>query len=359
MKGLRALAFALLGFAVLTTPAAGARDKTPRLDLILADKPAQSLSAYGLFLDARAHAPAPGVTRYDLNTALFSDYALKFRYVYTPPGKPARYTKDGVFEFPVGTVLVKTFAYPADMRAPARDVRFLETRLLIRRANGWDALPYVWNAAGTEARLAIVGAELQASWVNADGAQQGVAWSVPNKNQCKGCHALDGATMPIGPKARNLNRDMAYESGAENQLAAWMRLGHLDAAPSDAPKLAAFDDESAPIEARARAYLDINCGHCHNPLGPASNSGLNLAHEETDAAKWGVFKKPVAAGRGAGLGHYSIVPGSPDQSILYTRMASNDPGVMMPELGRTLAHEEALSVVRAWIAGLDNARFAP
>ena len=112
--------------------------------------------------------PNAGVLPYDLNTPLFTDYAHKLRTVWMPKGQAARYTAGEDFEFPVGTILSKTFYYPrgegdtvvrsSDAGFDARGldlskVRLVETRLLVRRKDGWIALPYVWNAEQTEATL--------------------------------------------------------------------------------------------------------------------------------------------------------------------------------------------------------------
>ncbi|MBK6703607.1 MAG: hypothetical protein IPG56_07490 [Caulobacteraceae bacterium] len=173
---------------------------------IAAERPPELLSAYHFFRDAGARTPNDRVTPYNLNTPLYSDGALKFRYVYVPPGTQAQYRDEGVFEFPVGTVLIKTFAFAADMRQPTENVRFLETRLLIRRAEGWVAYPYVWNEAQTEARLSPIGANIPVNFTNEQGQAIALDWAVPNRNQCKGCHDLAGNLTPIGPSARNLNR---------------------------------------------------------------------------------------------------------------------------------------------------------
>ncbi len=170
---------------------------------ISAERPPQLLSAYRFFRDDAARVPNERVTPYDLNTALYSDGALKFRYVYVPPNAQARYNAEGVFEFPVGTVLIKTFAFAADMRQATENVRFLETRLLIRRADGWIALPYVWNEAQTEARLSPIGATVPVRFTDEDGAEVALDWTVPNRNQCKGCHDNADDLVPIGPSARN------------------------------------------------------------------------------------------------------------------------------------------------------------
>lgn len=313
---------------------------------IAAPTPPPTLAAYRLFLDAGARAPNARVTAYTLNTALYSDGALKFRYAYVPQGAAAAYNADGVFEFPVGTVLVKTFAYAADMRHPEEDVRFIETRLLIRRQAGWVALPYVWNEAQTEARLSVIGADVDARFIDEAGEATALEWAVPNVNDCRGCHARDGQIVPIGPSARNLNRDA--------QLTAWRDAGILDQAPADAPRVPdAYNPASGALEARARAYLDVNCGHCHNPAGPAHTSGLDLSWSQQNPAQWGVLKRPVAAGRGSAGLDFSIDPGHPERSILVLRMESTDPGVMMPELGRQLRDEAAIALMHQWIAGMD------
>jgi uncharacterized repeat protein (TIGR03806 family) len=178
---------------------------------------------------------------------------------------------------------------------------------------------------------------------------------IPNSNQCKECHQGAQPFSPIGTKARQLNKDFAYADGKENQLAHWTRQGILSGAPTpeQAPRSPAFDDPSSgTVDARARAWLEINCAHCHNPLGGARNSGLDLTASQTEPARFGVFKSPVAAGSGSGGLSYDIVPGKPDESILLYRIASAQPKVMMPELGRRLVHAEAVALVREWIAGI-------
>jgi uncharacterized repeat protein (TIGR03806 family) len=324
--------------------------------LVTAERPPELLSAYRFFRDAGARTPNDGVTPYDLNTALYSDGALKFRYVYVPPGRSAQYRDDGVFEFPVGTVLIKTFAFAADMRQPAENVRYLETRLLIRRADGWVAYPYVWNEAQTEARLSPIGATLSVSFTDEDGQAIALDWAVPNRNQCKGCHDLAGELTPIGPTARNLLRDFAYAGGAENQIAYWSRAGLLGGLPAREvlPAPDAYDPASGTPEARARAYLDVNCAHCHNPQGPAHTSGLDLRWSQTEPSHWGVLKRPVAAGRGSAGLEFAIEPGHPERSILLYRMRSTDPGVMMPELGRQLVDQRAAALIEQWIAEMDT-----
>lgn len=347
MRRLAAVAAALLCL--------GAAPATPGPDFarLLDETPAPRLSDYRLPLKNAGRAAGPGLTPYALNAPLFSDYAEKYRFVALPPGQSAAYRAEGAFDFPVGTVLVKTFAYPADLRRPDDQVRSIETRLLIRKADGWAAQAYVWNADQTDAALKRAGARMPVEVVDLAGRARTIDYAVPNQNQCKECHQLDKAVAPLGPKARNLNGDFAYAGGRENQLAHWARTGLLAGAPSDprqAPRTARWDDPAEPLAARARAYLDANCAHCHHPRAIASNSGLFLEWEQPEGPALGIGKRPVAAGRGSGGLETAIAPGRPEASILVHRMASDEPGVMMPELGRSVTHEEGLALVRAWIA---------
>lgn len=309
---------------------------------------------------------------YELNTALFSDYALKLRTVHLPAGAKARYQADEVFEFPVGTIITKTFFYPKEASvAGARPVSLtsswngnpesidldhydlIETRILIRQSEGWDALPYIWN--GDDAHLKITGDLFTLETVG-----EPLNYLVPSRNQCSSCHATNhtsGDILPIGPKARHLNRPtQAFrEQTGDNQLQFMADAGLLTGLPrSDVPKNASLDSTTSSVEERARAYLDINCAHCHNPEGAADTSGLLLNIDNQKLAALGLCKPPIAAGRGSGGHLYSIVPGEPDTSIMTFRMASTNPASMMPELGRSLAHTEGIEVVREWISGMQG-----
>ncbi|SDZ25128.1 conserved hypothetical protein, HNE_0200 family [Lysobacter sp. yr284] len=313
------------------------------------------------------------VLPYDLNTALFSDYAHKLRTVWMPKGQAANYAADEEFDFPVGTVFSKTFYYPRgegetvlrsydegpDLRGGGLRmdrVRLVETRLLLRRQDGWVALPYVWNREQTRAKLMRGGELVSLELIAADGGRENADYAVPDQNQCAGCHGTDmksKALHPIGPKARHLNRDFDYpDGGLQNQIARWTQAGYLQGAPApqQAPRDADWHDPSAPVKARARAYLDINCGHCHSPKGPGNTSGLWLNAATQEPLRLGRCKLPIAAGHGTGDHRFGVVPGKPDESILIYRMRSDDPSVMMPELGRSVVHEEGVQLIRDWIA---------
>ena len=319
---------------------------------ILADTPPKLLSEYGFFVNTKDQITVPGVLPYELITSLFSDYADKHRFLYVPKGKIAAYQENSVFSFPVGSVLIKTFSYePINNQTSGRHL--IETRLLIRKDSGWDALTYVWDEEGQEASLALAGKTVKANYISNDGRELDIRYRVPNKNQCKECHLENESIVPIGPKPRNLNRDYNYLEGTTNQLEKWMSVKFIDSYPEKINSVVDFMDSSKPINDRARANLDINCGHCHAPEGSASNSGLYLHLLETREKQLGVYKGPVATGRGSGGLDYSIVPGHPDESILLYRMISDAPDIMMPESGRSVMHKEAVDIIYQWIEEME------
>jgi uncharacterized repeat protein (TIGR03806 family) len=315
------------------------------------------LSDYNFFIGALKNLePAQGVVHYELNSPLFSDYAFKKRFIKFPEGTFATFSANDVFDFPEGTILIKNFYYPADFSKPNENIRILETRLLVLENGNWKALPYIWNDEQTEAYLDVAGKNINVTWKHSDGSNRELVYSVPNVNQCKGCHLRGDKIKPIGPTARQLNG--IIEGKHQNQLEALAQAGFLKGLPqlSSISKLVDYDDTNKPIDLRARAWLEVNCAHCHRSDGPAKTSGLHLLADVKNPFELGVGKPPVAAGRGSGGLQYDIVPGKPDQSILYYRIASSDPGVMMPELGKKLVHTEGVELIRKWInqLSMDN-----
>ena len=321
-------------------------------NLILAESFPEKLSDFEFFLDDSAQLPNDKVIPYELISTLFSDYSYKQRWVYVPGNKKAKYVENWVFDFPTGSALIKTFYYPVDERAPELGKQLLETRLLLRRESGWQAVSYAWNEEQNEAYKKIAGKTINVAWTDFMGEEKTVRYRVPNVNQCKECHDADDKISPIGPKARNINKKFDFKDGEFNQLVYWMNREIIDDYPMDLISPVDWTDETKDINDRVRSYLDVNCGHCHSPTGNANSTGLYLHLNETRDINLGVFKKPVATGRGSGGYKYSIVPGKPEESILLYRMESMDPGVMMPESGRALTHKEAVEMVREWIYGL-------
>lgn len=332
------------------------------------------LSAWGLFeISDGVLVPHSELVPYDLNTPLFTDYAHKFRTLWLPAGVQLSYDSNGELVFPVGTIVSKTFYYPRDgKRLLMKDdenedytdtglnltkVRLVETRLMVRLVDAWHGLPYVWNEQQTEASLEITGAAFQFELTTDDDAAREanirqVSYVVPDFNQCQGCHIENltaGEMGLLGPKLRHLNKPYAHLGGSKNQLETLLAQGWIEELPDTIVSNVSWRDETASLEDRARSYLDINCGHCHNEDGPADTSGLFLNRSETRALRLGICKPPVAAGQGTGGHRYDIDPGAGNESILSYRMNSLDLGAMMPELGRSSVHDEGVELVTKWI----------
>lgn len=291
--------------------------------------------------------PSKHVLPYDLNSPLFSDYAQKKRFIYIPEGSKIDYHPTEALGFPVGTVLIKNFYYN-DAQLTNSIGKILETRLLIKKPEKWVALPYIWNEAQTEAKLEITGGESTVTLLGKDP----INYQIPNMAQCKGCHEKNGKIEPIGPTARQLNRMNTYNGKSSNQLIRLQELGLINNLPEKGalPKVAVWDNKATgTLDQRARAYLEINCAHCHNTGGPAKNSGLYLTSFESDPHALGIMKSPVAAGHGSGNLKHDIVPGQPEKSIMLHRMNSNEASVMMPELGRRMIHTEGVELIKEWI----------
>jgi uncharacterized repeat protein (TIGR03806 family) len=316
----------------------------------------ENLSEYNFFKgELKQLQPANGIIPYDLNTPLFTDYAEKARFIKVPTGKKVSYNANNVFEMPMGTVLIKNFYYYNDVRKPELGRRIIETRLLAHLQDGWHTYQYIWNEEQTDAVFEPIGDVTTVEYIDAAGKKIKSEYVVPSQPQCKGCHSRRDTIVPIGMAARHLNGDYAYASGTQNQLQYWQQHGLIDLPSTTIPANAKWNDEqSGTLNDRARAYLDINCGHCHNSNGPASTSGLLLDIHTTNPTALGIFKSPVAAGRGSGNLKYAIEPGKPNQSFLVYRMNSTDVGIAMPELGRSRIHKEGVALISKWIKEMQN-----
>lgn len=339
----------------------------------------QRLSDWNLFRDDGSRfIPREQTLVFAPANPLFTDYAGKLRTMWLPADGQAN-LQDGELEFPAGSILSKTFYYPTgadgvllesvdhENELDRQRHLMIETRLLVRRADGWHAMAYVWNEDQTEAFLRVAGASVTVSLQRSSETEDFV-YFVPNENQCAGCHVTahpDGPLHPLGAVPEQLAAAAASPDGAHpsqlhnpieghpSYLQAMQARGWLEEPPVR-PAAASWQDSEAELDTRALAYLNIHCGHCHNPEGAADTSALVLDGRHRNPVELGVCKTPVAAGGGAGDLLYGIHPGAPEHSILLYRMESSEPDEMMPELGRSLAHEEGVALIRDWIAAMEG-----
>ncbi len=273
----------------------------------------------------------PRAFKYELNTPLFSDYSHKQRIIALPENTSMEYDNDGLPIFPDNTVIAKTFFYNMDERDLTLGRTIIETRLLIKQNNQWETGDYVWNEAQTEATLDLDGSTLPVSWIDADGVTNDITYEIPSNDDCFTCHASFNKNKPIGPKLRTMN----FNINGTNQLEQFISNGYLTGVtnPSSISVLPNWEDSSASLEDRARAYIDINCAHCHIPGGTcADESTLNLA-----------FETP--------LEESLIAEQSPSIEL---RVSTNIEGISMPLIGTSILHDEGVQLILDYLQSLEE-----
>lgn len=290
----------------------------------------ESLSAYGLYEEPLSSLqPAAGIIPYELSSQLFTDYASKQRLLMIPEGRFITITDNTTLEFPEGTILAKTFYYPSDMRDATGPRRVIETRLLIRNGGLWNVATYLWNADQTDATLLLTGTTTEISWIDEAGTSRATDYVVPHEGECVTCHQSGGSSDFIGPTLRNLNRSVTRSGDEVNQLEFLVAEGVLDNGDwTSAPSIPDYEDADLPLDSRARAYLDINCAHCHNPGGwdEASRPDLDLRFP-TPLNQTGLVRKARDLERQLETGQ-------------------------MPYLGTTLLHDEGVRLVLDYVESL-------
>lgn len=292
----------------------------------------EKLSSYGLFKgEIYRLIPARGVELFKLSTSLFTDYAKKQRLIKLPEGTSMRAQGDGLPSFPDGTIIAKTFYYLKDAADSKGKKRILETRLLIKKNEQWNVGVYEWNAQQNEAYFIKDGSDKEVQWITEEGQARKIYYHIPSQSECTTCHQLSGEIVPIGPKLRNLNVSNNASHEGIHQLEHWEKIGWLELDDlSKVGKLPDWENKSYSLHERARAYLDVNCAHCHNPGGFASHKRLNLAYEapfaQTDMAR----KK-----------HH--IP---------ARMESGWADEKMPKIGTTIIHKEGLELIKKYVESL-------
>ncbi len=324
------------------------------LSIDLNQVPFPNLSDYGFFKDdIKTLTPAIGVNPYTLSSTAFSDYASKERFIYLPEGTVMEYDNDfAVLDFPIGTIIIKNFLFYVDERDPSLGRTIIETRLLVRKEDKWKPYSYKWNDGQTDAARLIIGATVSASTILMNGETKEIpAYVIPREIDCRTCHNLNEEMSPIGPKPSNLNRGFA-SNPTVNQIADWTEKGILTGIPNTITTIPDYNDSSLDPITRGRAYLDANCAYCHRQGGTANANGLyiNWDHEGADINS-GIFKIPTNFN--APNLQYDVVPGEPDQSILWYRMTQTTAPAIMPQLGRSINDDAGIEIIRDYILNLE------
>ncbi len=241
----------------------------------------QKLSEYGIYqgnpLDL---APTNDFKFYEISSPLFTDYAEKQRLIKVPGGLKMSASTDGLLNFPEGTILVKTFYYFKNKQNPGAGIKLIETRVLELNQGKWIAGTYLWNDSQTDAVLINSGFKKTVNWIDESGNGKVISYHIPSHLECRTCHNVNKNVQPIGPKVRNLNRDVERNSTTINQLNYFHDEGLLEPVNiADFSSLPDYNDATKTIEQRARAYLDVNCAHCHNEAGFASRMRYRMTYE--------------------------------------------------------------------------------
>ncbi len=286
-----------------------------------------NLSELNLFVgDLEALTISPLAFEYQLNTPLFTDYAHKQRLIALPEGETMTYDGDGLPIFPDGTLIAKTFFYNNDERDLSLGKHIIETRVLIKQNGEWDTGDYKWNAEQTEAVLDPNGGNVPVSWIDTDGNTTNITYKIPSDNDCFICHNTYDNVTPIGPKLRTMN----FEVNGVNQLQQFIDNQALSGLTdiNTVSQLPDWEDTGITLEERARAYLDVNCAHCHIPGGFCEvQSSLDLAYETA-------------------FGDSNILE---RKNSIINRISTYSEGFSMPFIGTVSLHEEGVDLVLEYL----------
>lgn len=289
----------------------------------------ESLKDYALF-DGPLNRlqPSINVFSYQLSSALFTDYAEKQRLIRLPRGKMIQGDGTSTLSFPEGTLIAKTFYYPKS----GKGGRIMETRILEKINGSWAAATYKWNESQDDARLVADGENVPVTFKDTKDREWKTAYRIPSTKDCGTCHQKSGIMVPIGPELANLNRIVTGKDGKPvNQLQAIQALGILKLKKgSKIPEgLSAYSDNKTSLEKRARAYLKMNCAHCHNPAGFASAQTISLDYGTSLSASGLLLHRKAIPDRMKIMGQYH-----------------------MPKLGTTLPDVEGIKLVEEYLRSL-------
>jgi len=331
---------------------------TPIVNADIENIPYANLSEYHFFVGNIANQiPSLNVIPYAPASTLFTDYAQKKRFIWMPNGETATYVNDyTILNFPVGTVLLKTFYYTTIQ--PGNTTMLIETRVMVRKSDGWKFYEYLWNDAQTDASLV-------ATEDFANGSFKSITFSKPNNDivntnyripsdgECLACHKINEVPTPIAVKPQNLNFNYDYTTGSMNQLQKLVTQGYLDTYPSNIVSTVDYHDTSQPLGLRVRSYLDANCAHCHQDQGRCDYRNIRLTfRQSSEDANIGIC---LTADEEVSPTLQKIIsPGNYTKSIMHFRMSSNEESERMPLLGRTIVHDEGVALLEQWINSLNQ-----
>jgi hypothetical protein len=314
-------------------PADVSFDVLPPLPLVDGGAPTL-LSKAGLYTDIARKLIDPAFLPFEPAHELWSDGAVKRRWIYLPPGTTIDTSDMDHWRFPVGTRIFKEFS---------RDGLLLETRLIERTGPGDNDFlmgAFVWEPDGSDALFREEGQE------NINGTDH----DAPSSKLCVSCHGGEPGRV-LGISALQLSK-----AGPGLTLASLIEQGRLAPAP---PASASFPAPGDAATSAALGYLHANCGHCHSRTGLAfreTDLVLRLFTNERTAEQTALVRSSVGINMQkfrTGSAVLRVSPGDPEGSGVIFRMRSRERNEQMPPLATKHAHPFGLDLVSTWIRTLE------
>jgi hypothetical protein len=271
----------------------------------------------------------------ELVNGMFTDSCEKQNLVYVPAGKMivAPTSGSGLPTFPDGTVFAKTFYYFKDKRNQSLGKIITETRVIYYKDSQWKYKTYAWNDQQTEAVAITGGKAVDVSWIDELGKSHQFQFKIANISQCVQCHLNNTTTefLPIGFQMKYIN-GLRKTSPIINQITYLQQQGKMNSVnPSSFDSVPNVDDTSKPLENRVRAYLAINCAHCHSSSGMAWGvSNLDFSYE-------------------ASLDSTHILT---QKTEILNRLTSSQAGYQMPLVHATLIDYQHIALIQQYFATL-------
>ncbi len=316
--------------------------------------PPNRLSDLGAFSDLINLQVADGVIPYQVIAPLWSDRAIKYRWMAIPDQQKIQFSSNDNWIFPEGTVFIKHFELPLS-EAPSSATSKLETRFFIVGKNQQSyGLTYKWNEDGTDATLLRTQDSKEFDIMENGNLSFKQHWVFPSRDQCLSCHNKN-ANYVLGVKTHQLNSELFYPDLAihKNQLEYLSDKGVLSSTITNADnfnRAFAIDDENADLELRIRSYMDSNCAPCHQ-LGGVADVNMDLRYEiPLQFQNTLNFDTQSSA---SNPNHQLIKPGDHQASEIWVRDASLEEN-RMPPLARNLNDKQYLKYLAEWIDGLSD-----
>ena len=297
-----------------------------------------NLSDMGIYIGPLSDlAPDTNVHLFELNSILFTDYAYKQRLIRLPEGAAMEYNNSSLLPiFPDNTIITKTFFYYLDEMDPSLGKKIIETRVMLKTEGTWKMGNYKWNEAQTEAVYTESSSEVPITYIDLEGETRNIDYVIPSNDDCITCHNIDNVKIPIGPKLRNLNFNPMNGTVNENQINYFINNGLLEGLLDNSSITVLpdwTDDVNFDIFERGRAYIDINCAHCHQPGGIVPTGFLLDYRLETPFENTGIYEH---------------------RGQIESRIQSLVPVYLMPQIGRSVVHDEGVEMMLEYLQAIED-----